>query len=293
MQDLPPEVTNKDIYALIQSVLSKNIEIQKEIKDNKDLLTQEIADLKQEFSKQFQDLKKENDDLKRENNELKEKLNIIERRAKKYNLIIYGLTEEEDNKEDIQNFLAICNDTLKLRCTFSDFRDIYRIGKLTEGKTRPLLIEVVNYQLKAEILKNARDLKGTGIFVAQDNTPTDYDNKKILVTNLKLARNHNLQAKIKNYSLLIEDEEYTVEDLKKNIPKKIIDARDKVTNTQTENNNAKFDENRATADANPIYDKQEEDRKRKNREDSPEKSTGTKPKKFSTSHQRSSSRNKK
>lgn len=232
------EITNKDLYKLLQSVLNKNIEIENEIKENRETFKQEIAELKKEHSQQFQDLRNENEILKQENEKLKDKINLVERKTKKYSLFVYGLKEEENNLEDIQQLLNLCVETLNLSCTFSDFRDIYRIGNSTEGKIRPLVAEVVSYQLKSEILKNCKVLKGSGIFITHEYTSTDYKNRKLLRKNLSLARSLNLNANIKNNILYVEEEKYTLEDLIRETPKKITEAASKTH--QPSNNSEAF-----------------------------------------------------
>lgn len=222
------EITNKDLHKLLQSVLNKNIEIENEIKQNRVAFKQEILELKKEFSQQFQDIKNENEILKKENKELKAKINIVERKTKKYSFIVYGLKEDGNNLDDIQQLLNLCNESLNLPCTFSDFRDIFRIGNPAEETIRPLVAEVVSYQLKSEIINNSKVLKGSGISIAHDYTSTDYKNRKLLGKNLYLARNHNLNAHIKNNILFIESHKYTVEDLARETPKIITERVNKI-----------------------------------------------------------------
>lgn len=208
------DITIKDVFLMLQDVIKSNTEIKEEIKENRDSLSRQLLELKQEFSKEFQELKTENEELREENKKLKEALNKIERRTKKFNFIVYGLKEDLDGIKDIERIINLFNSTLDVHCAFRDFRDIFRLGNYTEGKNRPVLIEVVTYHLKREILNNSKKLQGSGIFIALDYSTEEYNNRKVLLSSQREARKVNLDAKIRNNNLIIEGTKYSVEDLK-------------------------------------------------------------------------------
>ncbi|CAH1113533.1 unnamed protein product [Psylliodes chrysocephalus] len=77
-----------------------------------------------------------------------------------------------------------------------------------------LILEFISFLKKQEIYKNIKKLKGTGVAIANDASYEDRTKQRILVHHLKEAKIQNLSARIKGFSLEIEDKLYTVEDLK-------------------------------------------------------------------------------
>lgn len=152
-------ITNEDIFKLLRNIQEENLQL-------KQTLLEEIKSLKDESSNKVQVLENKYIDLKADNEYLKKKLIVIERRLKKYNLVFYGI-RENDNKTLISDVLKIINEKLNIKCASQDLRDIYRIGKNLNDKPRPVIIEVVNYKLKIYVLINSKKLKGTSIYIYQ------------------------------------------------------------------------------------------------------------------------------
>lgn len=230
-------VSIKDLYKLLLEVKNKNDKLQIQNNTTKEEIKQEIRSTKNDIFKELEKIKEENNEIKKENENLKNRVLNCERKLKKFNLIFYGLQEEEEELTIIQNFLDLINDKLNIDCNFSDIRDIYRIGLKETGKDRPrpMVVEFVNYKLKIEILTNAKKLKGTGIFIANDYTSEDYEKHKILITHLKKARINNHHAVIKNNALIINGEKYIYEVL--------VERGDALYVTNTEGGSAEVIEN--------------------------------------------------
>lgn len=197
-------ITLNDLYQLIQ-------EGNKELK-------REIKEFRSDVNRELEHLKISNIKLEKENEELKHRLLHLERKARKYNLIIYGI--EGNEKETRDNVLKLLH-KLQIKCTLNDFREVHRIGKEIEGKNRPVAIEVVNYQLKLDILTNAKknsyELKGKNIFFSHDYCPEDYQKRKFLGEQLKAAKEKHYLAFIKGDILSVNGEEYSYEMLKNGV----------------------------------------------------------------------------
>lgn len=207
------EISNKDIYELLKTVMEKNSELQKQSENIKEEIKQEIRNTNIQLINEVKDLKRENKELKEEYQQLKNRLLANERKSKKYNLIIYGKAEEENLNLEIETLLKLIVEILELDCNFNDIRDLYRIGNRVDGKNRPLAIELINYQLKVEILANAKKLKGTGLYIAKDYIPEDYIKRKVLYEHLKKARENRHEAIIKNNVLIVNGDKFTFEEL--------------------------------------------------------------------------------
>ncbi|CAH1987617.1 unnamed protein product [Acanthoscelides obtectus] len=170
------EVTNQQVHELLKNVLDKNIEIKPEIIDNKMAITQEIHELRKDFNVELSKLKPENKDLRDENKELRRnKLEVVFRRLRKFNIIIYGL-KGSNRRNDIKHALQVFNQTLNVPCTDRDLRDFYRVGTAVEERVGPFLIEIISYQLKLDIFANVKKLKGSGLYIANDYNSSDYGN---------------------------------------------------------------------------------------------------------------------
>nr|CAH7717273.1 unnamed protein product [Callosobruchus chinensis]CAH7724478.1 unnamed protein product [Callosobruchus chinensis] len=217
------KITIDQVYDLVKSVLLSNKDIQQEIKENKVAITQEIKQLQKDFTTKFEDLKRENEELKRENDELKNKMSRIERTTRKYNIVVYGL-KEEDIKNDFEQIINIINNKLNVRCIAADFRDCYRIGAKATGKIRPLCIECIHYNIKTDILSRSKQLKASGLHISNHYTPSEYEDRKLLYTSLKQARDLNLEAKIEKNILRVANLEFTVETLKNITPSTLKEA---------------------------------------------------------------------
>ncbi|CAH1163426.1 unnamed protein product [Phaedon cochleariae] len=188
-----------------------------EIKKQNDEIKSEIHNIRKELNSEIEALKEENIELKKSVETLEERLLINERKQKKYNLIVYGIQEDEDEVHDIENFLNIINNRCGVECKFHDLRDWYRIGVSGQntGRPRPIVVELIYYKQRASILEKASKLKGSGIYISKDYIRGDYNNRKILVTHLKTARNSDPDAKISRNKLIVHGTSFTAEQLEK------------------------------------------------------------------------------
>lgn len=210
-------MADADIKELLQSLLASNQEIKEEIKQNRATISTEIKKLKEDLHGEIQELRGENQLLKEEVNRLKDQLKKVDEETKKYKVMIYGLEETEtadDLQTDITSCLKLFNNKLGLSCVFGDLRNVYRVGKFISGKRRPISIETNSFFLRKDILKNAKKLKGTKIFISAEYTKSEYEERKILHNHLKEARQNNQVAQIKNKKLIVDGREYCLEELK-------------------------------------------------------------------------------
>lgn len=198
-----PDISNEDLFNLIS--------------EGNNALKKEFLDLKAEIQNEVLILKEKNSELEKENKALKQKILNIERKQKKYNLLAYGVKGNENETQ--KNIVEIINETLQIQCNIKDFRDINRIGKSSNNQPRPVAIEVVNNNLKYNILKKSaenEDLKANKIYFAPEYTQEDYEERKKLNKYLKSAREKKLNAKIKRNKLVLDAGEYTANELESN-----------------------------------------------------------------------------
>ncbi|XP_050295687.1 uncharacterized protein LOC126735662 [Anthonomus grandis grandis] len=206
---------NKSLVDLIRSLVSSNKEIQNLIREQKTEIAEELKLLRKELLENLLKVKEENKAFKIEVQQLKEKLNKVERESKRYKLIIHGFEEGKDEISDLGTCLDIINSKLGVECRFSDVRNFFRLGQPSVQKHRAASLEVVNYFLKKEILKNSKKLKQTQIYINHDRTDQEQAEHKLLYRHLKIAKENNKEAYIRNKVLFINGQSRTPEDLKK------------------------------------------------------------------------------
>ncbi|CAH1106422.1 unnamed protein product [Psylliodes chrysocephalus] len=205
--NISKEISTGDIYLLLQTIndnITRKIEeVQQEVKTIKEVIHQEVESVKQNVIS-----------LKKENTELKNKLKLSERKLKINNLIIYGLPEEEEENQYflINAILNLTNNTLKVSLHTGEINNIYRIGK-KNSNSRPVLLSLISYLKKKEILNNCTNLRGTSIKIVKDLIEEDRKEKRILLENLKIARNGNKKTYIKGLKLFIGEVPYTAREL--------------------------------------------------------------------------------
>lgn len=103
--------------------------------------------------------------LEEENLRLKEDLETLEIKTRKNNIVLFGV-----DKNKIKEIPKLCQDLgnkLKISITGKDISDAYCLGNTDKD---PIKLELTSYLKKSEILRNRKNLKGSGIYVATDLT---------------------------------------------------------------------------------------------------------------------------
>ncbi|CAG9814658.1 unnamed protein product [Phaedon cochleariae] len=202
------QLCNPFVYLLLSTLIRNgNQEIKNEIKQ-----------LRSEFSHEVENINEKINSLQLESDKLKSKVCNLEKKSKKYNLVVYGIKETEPNP--IKQVLEIINNTIEVNCDIKDLRDTYRVGRLKEGSIRPIICEVVNYQLKQEILIQSKThwsvLKQRQIYFSHDYPEDEYKKRKFMNERRKEALARNTPAFFRKNVLVINGKDYTYEDFKLN-----------------------------------------------------------------------------
>lgn len=171
------------------------------------------------ITNQFHDIHAEIKTLKARVNVLEDKnkednncLITIQRELRKNNLIIFGLSEEEEENL-LHKVIELFGSKLKVQVSALEINNIYRFGR--SKKNRPVIVKFVSFYKKLQILKNGILLKGANVSISNDLIKEDREKQNILRKHLKLARSQGLEAKIVNFKLLLGDTYLTVNDLLK------------------------------------------------------------------------------
>lgn len=201
------DLTNKDLLEKLMQAI--NI-IREEGKTNKEELKQEIKAENSKVLKILEEQAHKINNLTTKYDELELRCTNLERFYRKNNIILFGL--EIPNGSTLLNYtLEKLTELLGIPLNDTDINNIY---KLRGDKIPPIKLEFVTYLKKNLVIKNRHKLKGTKIFIAHDLSPEEREQQKVLTTHLKLARSKNYMAKIKGNTLQINDEIYSLEQLR-------------------------------------------------------------------------------
>ena len=87
---------------------------------------------------------------------------VLNREKRKNNVVVFNMEEakissnlkEERVQADLNSFLEVCNNICVRAVSPNDLQSVIRLGKKVDDKTRPLLVEFVNHDMKHEVMKN-------------------------------------------------------------------------------------------------------------------------------------------
>ena len=158
------ETTNKRLEEISKEVR----DITESVEFTEGRLDEEIATVKDDISKMKSDVRLIEHDLL-DPNDVSEKLIELEDRSRRNNLRFDGLTEDtnetwDDCERKIQKILSdkleITEDVEIERC--------HRMGKRKGNRPRTIVCKFLRFKDKQKILKNAKKLKNSGIYIYED-----------------------------------------------------------------------------------------------------------------------------
>lgn len=97
---------------------------------------------------------------------LEAKIEQIQQNEKSRNLCMYGLKIPEGNKIE-DTVLKVINEVIKVEIKAADIVSCYKIGR-ESGKVRPIIIKLVDVNIRNSILKKCKNLKGSNIGITED-----------------------------------------------------------------------------------------------------------------------------
>lgn len=142
-----------------------------------------------------------------------EKIVDIEDRSRRSNLIVFGLIEKPDETEDVLRKEVV--DELfckKLNVSCNSIGRIHRLGR--QAGNRPVIMYLQDFTEKQEILKNAKKLKGTKIFIQNDYSRCTLRRRKLLWDSGKIERANGKKPYLVHDKLRIDDETFMWDDSK-------------------------------------------------------------------------------
>ncbi|CAG5045603.1 unnamed protein product [Parnassius apollo] len=143
--------------------------VKEEIEKQNDKQTQTITEtISKTIEEQLLPIKKENEAMKSEILLLRLKVKYLELETRKNNVLLHGVEETENNNLELMSTVI---ELFNVPCTTEqaeeekhdwdkwELSSIYRVGKMTEGKIRPIKISCTLTWRRNEILKKKKNGK--------------------------------------------------------------------------------------------------------------------------------------
>lgn len=188
------------------------------------------------------DIKKlldKNNTADKEISSLKLKCLSFERSVRKNNLLIFGIKKPNQTTNILEYILDQLNNILSTNITKNDINNYYFVGKERSG-SRPLILQFISFLKKKTVFENKetlKNLKTQGLSIANDLCPEDRRTQQVLYKHLKIARSQGLEAKVIGQKILIDGQEYQVEDLEKIEKNSVQENCDSLTESSEEEEN--------------------------------------------------------
>lgn len=154
-------------------------------------------------------------ELQRALHEQNKKLVDYEDRSRRNNLIVFGLPEQRgETRNDLEQKIIHETFSTKLGVTVSSVERIHRLGRLQEGKSRPVILRLFNYNEKQEVLNNCKKLKkkNTGLSVSNDHSQSTLSKRKKLWSSVQGDRQDDTRVRLVHDKLFVNGEVYTWDD---------------------------------------------------------------------------------
>lgn len=148
-----------------------------------------------------------------------DKLVDLEDRSRRSNLVVFGISEAE-NETDADLQTRVISDVFdkKLGVTCNSVARIHRLGRKgvsrPEGVSRPVILYLQDFNEKINILKNAKKLKGTKIFIENDFSRQTLRKRKLLRESARLDKDSGKNVYLLNDKLHIDRDVFVWDDMK-------------------------------------------------------------------------------
>ena len=156
----------------------------KNCQDQLSSVRQEMQDLEKKFTDQRIDIP--NSTLI---SDIKAKLNDLENKSRRNNLRFDGLKDSPDETwEESERKLAGVLNQLDLDPNEIEFERAHRVGKFDKNKKRTIIVKMLRYKDREDVLKAARKKKLANIYVNEDYCEETIKRRKELIPVMKEKR---------------------------------------------------------------------------------------------------------
>lgn len=151
--------------SLIESILTSDVFISKIAQVVSEAVEKKLEVLVSRYEEKLLEKTKEIDDLKLQ---LEERTDELEQYQRRNSLRIFG--EPERDGEDTDCIAINVAKKIGVQLDLSDIDRSHRVGRKTNGGTRPIIVKFTSYRKRREMFSSKRNLKKTGITIREDLT---------------------------------------------------------------------------------------------------------------------------
>ncbi|CAG9135625.1 unnamed protein product [Plutella xylostella] len=143
-------------------------------------------------------IQQEVENVKRTNEEHEERLRTLERQIRQRNLVLFGVSDEENSYEELETLIkGVIEGSLEVTLNASEIEFARRMGKKSgENRPRPIVFAVTTLGKKIKILQNKNKLENTGSYIKEDFPPKVLEKRKMLQKQLQEEISKGNTAKI-------------------------------------------------------------------------------------------------
>ncbi|KAI8422948.1 hypothetical protein MSG28_014051 [Choristoneura fumiferana] len=147
-------------------------------------------------------LMEENKYLKNKMSELESKINLLESEKRKNNLVFFGVEEEGKSETELVDYIKETIEGTGVHINSQEINKVYRIGRKTENRNRPVVASFTTIWKKHLILKNKPNLP-PNIYVKEDYSKETLEIRKQLQPQVEEEKKKGNIAYIKKDKLIV------------------------------------------------------------------------------------------
>ena len=180
-------------------------EIKKSLEFTQNKFDEELAIVKSNIKKVKSDMKEITEDLL-DSDKVSSKLIELEDRSLRNNLRIDGIAEDQNESwhECEEKVLEVIKGKLEIQDPIEIDR-CHRMGKHKRNRPRTIIFKLNKFKDKQKILRNARNLKDTGIFIYEDFCDDTMELRKSLWEQVLEHSRQNKIAHLNYRSIVVRD----------------------------------------------------------------------------------------
>lgn len=156
-------------------------------------------------------IKEENNNLKVQISQLQQEIKFLKEEKRKNNLVFFGVEEVGKTESELIDYIKNAVIKTGTHLESNEISNIYRIGKRTNNKNRPVVVSITTLWKKHIILKNKSKLP-QGIYIKEDYSKEMLEKRKQLRLQVDDEKKKGNVAFIKHNKLIVKK--------KDNIPEK-------------------------------------------------------------------------
>ncbi|XP_057314220.1 ankyrin repeat domain-containing protein 12-like [Hydractinia symbiolongicarpus] len=185
---------NRTLKNNLFGAIEKIKALEKDKRDIEESLTVTQSLNEESFKKMEAGLLEQTTNRKEQLSIYEEKLRHLEDRQRRNNLRIDGLEESESESWDDTEKKVVNLFEHKLGLSNVHVERAHRTGEKSNGKKRTIVLKLLDYKDKVNILNNSKKLKGTGIYVNEDYSTSTNQIRANLFKEMKIHRENGKYA---------------------------------------------------------------------------------------------------